>query len=131
MSFLCKYIYFGWVIVLLGEKIKTVMVFLFLILCCVISIFTLTTDNQYSHNKITGNVILTSIESNVTLEIWDSTDNESKETGEKVWFYGNGTDEDGTIEGYNWSSNIDGFLSSKKSFSRFMTSTFMAGSSTT
>ena len=35
--------------------------------------------------------------------------------GQKVWFYGNGTD-DGTIEGYNWLSNIDGFLSREKSF---------------
>ena len=36
--------------------------------------------------------------------------------GEKVTFSGEGTD-DGTISGYEWQSNIDGFLSSKKSFS--------------
>ena len=36
--------------------------------------------------------------------------------GEIVWFYGNGTD-DGTITEYYWESNINGFLSDKKSFS--------------
>ena len=36
--------------------------------------------------------------------------------GNIINFYGNGTD-DGTIEGYNWISNINGFLSSEKSFS--------------
>ena len=35
--------------------------------------------------------------------------------GEKISFYGNGTD-DGTIEDYYWSSSIDGYLSSEKSF---------------
>ena len=34
---------------------------------------------------------------------------------EEVWFYGNGTD-DGTINGYKWSSDIDDFLSIEKSF---------------
>ena len=33
-----------------------------------------------------------------------------------IYFYGNGTD-DGTIDDYNWTSSIDGFLSSEKSFS--------------
>ena len=37
--------------------------------------------------------------------------------GEEVLFYGNGTDEDGTIEEYRWDSNLDGFFSSEKSFS--------------
>ena len=44
------------------------------------------------------------------------TPNSAKEN-EEVWFYGNGTDVDGTILNYQWSSSIDGFLSSEKSFS--------------
>ena len=36
-------------------------------------------------------------------------------SGETVWFYGNGTD-DNEIESYEWSSNIDNYLSSQKSF---------------
>ena len=36
--------------------------------------------------------------------------------GENIWFYGNGTD-DGIIEGYEWTSSIDGFLNDEKSFS--------------
>ena len=36
--------------------------------------------------------------------------------GEKIWFYGEGTD-DGIIEEYYWSSSTNGFLSEKKDFS--------------
>ena len=35
----------------------------------------------------------------------------------EVWFYGNGTDDDGTIISYQWNSSIIGFLSNEKSFS--------------
>ena len=35
---------------------------------------------------------------------------------EIVYFYGNGTDDDGTIVEYRWDSNLDEFISSEKSF---------------
>ena len=37
--------------------------------------------------------------------------------GETISFSGRGEDEDGSIDKYSWESNIDGFLSSKRSFS--------------
>jgi len=47
--------------------------------------------------------------------------------GQMVTFVGRGTDGDGTIEGYNWRSNIDGQLSDLASFS---TSTLSIGTHT-
>lgn len=38
------------------------------------------------------------------------------EYGEEIYFAGKGTDNDGYITGYYWSSNKDGFLSSEQSF---------------
>jgi len=42
----------------------------------------------------------------------------SADEGVEIWFYGNGTDEDGVIEDYFWSSNRDGILSNEQSFNR-------------
>jgi hypothetical protein len=51
-----------------------------------------------------------------TAEIESISPNPAKE-GERVSFLGLGNDEDGLVETYSWESNIDGFLSSKRSFS--------------
>ena len=55
------------------------------------------------------------INGNPRAKIDEITPNPSNE-GDEIWFYGNGTD-DGAIEGYEWNSSIDGFISGQKSFS--------------
>lgn len=41
---------------------------------------------------------------------------QTAEYGEEITFIGYGVDEDGTIQSYNWSSSIDGYLPSSSSF---------------
>ncbi len=48
----------------------------------------------------------------------DSINPNPVEPGQPVSFSGHGTDSDGTIEGYNWRSSVDDFLSDQQSFNR-------------
>ena len=54
---------------------------------------------------------------NLPIAIIDSVEPNPAGPGQLVTFTGHGTDIDGTIGGYEWSSNIDGFLSDAASFS--------------
>jgi len=78
------------------------------------------THNITFQVKDDGNVSSKMIRIQITVNgipraIIESSQNHSNE-GDVVWFVGNGTD-DGNITEYNWSSNLDGFLSSENSFS--------------
>lgn len=75
-------------------------------------------DNDSSWSDIESDTITITEKLNVspTASI-DSISPNPAEEGEKVTFKGSGTDSDGTITGYNWTSDIDGKLNDSADFS--------------
>ena len=58
-----------------------------------------------------------SIGNQLPTAVIDSVSPNPANVGQRISFSGHGTDADGTVTGYRWESNLDGFLSSAASFS--------------